>query len=69
LTVELYDLGEDYITNYTKYINAVTQADIQRVAQKYIDPDNLKMVVVSKADQVKPSLEPLGTVEVTSFLK
>ncbi|MFH1335107.1 MAG: pitrilysin family protein [Candidatus Zixiibacteriota bacterium] len=69
LVVELYDLGEDYITNYTKYINAVTQADIQRVAQKYIDPDNLKMVVVSRADQVKLSLEQLGTVEVTSFLK
>jgi hypothetical protein len=27
------------------------------------------MVVVSKADQVKLSLEKLGTVEVTSFLK
>ncbi len=69
LIVELYDLGEDYITNYTQRINAVTKEDIQRVAVKYIDPDNLKMVVVSKAETVKPLLEPLGTVEVTSFLK
>lgn len=69
LTVELYDLGEDYITNYTQRINAVTKEDVQRVAQKYIDPDNLKIVVVSKAETVKPLLEPLGTVEVTSFLK
>ncbi len=69
LVVELYNLGEDYLTNYTKNINAVTKEDVQRVAQKYIDPDNLKMVVVSKAETVKPLLEPLGTVEVTSFLK
>jgi zinc protease len=69
LTVELYDLGEEYLTNYTQRINAVTKEDVQRVAQKYIDPDNLKIVVVSKAETAKPLLEPLGTVEVTSFLK
>jgi zinc protease len=69
LIVELYDLGEEYLTNYTKYINAVTKEDVQRVANKYLDPDNLKIVVVSKAETVKPLLEPLGNVEVTSFLK
>jgi zinc protease len=69
LNVELYDLGENYIKNYRQNIGAVTKADVARVAQKYLDPDNLKLVVVSKADQVKTSLEPLGTVEVTSFLK
>jgi zinc protease len=69
LNVELYDLGEDYIPNYTKNINAVTKQDILRVAQKYLDPDNIKLVVVSKADAVKPALESMGTVEVTSFLK
>jgi zinc protease len=69
LIVELYNLGEDYLTNYTKNINAVTKEDVQRVAQKYIDPDNLKMVVVSKAETAKPLLEPLGAVEVISFFK
>lgn len=69
LNVEIYDLGEDYIQNYVQRINAVTKEDVLRVAQKYLEPDNLKLVVVSKADQVKASLEPLGTVEVTSFLK
>ena len=69
LNVEIYDLGEDYIQKYVQRINAVTKEDVLRVAQKYLDPDNLKLVVVSKAEQVKASLEPLGTVEVTSFLK
>ena len=69
LNVELYDLGEDYIKNFRKNIKAVTKKDVLRVAQKYLDPDNLKLVVVSKADDVKSSLEPLGSVEVTSFLE
>ena len=61
-------MGEDYIKNYWKNINEVTRADIQRVAQKYLDPKNLKLVV-SKSDEVKSSLEPLGSVTVTSFLE
>jgi zinc protease len=67
LDVELYDLGEDYIQNYRENINAVTKEDVLRVAQKYLDPDNLKLVVVSKADDVKASLEPLGSLQVVSF--
>jgi zinc protease len=69
LIVEIYDLGEDYIKNFRKNISAVTADDVLRVAQKYLDPDNIKLVVVSKADQVKTGLESLGEVEVTSFLK
>lgn len=69
LNVELYDLGEDYIKNFRKNIKAVTKKDVLRVAQKYLDPDNLKLVVVSKADDVKSSLESLGEVEVISFLE
>ena len=69
LIVEIYDLGEDYIKNFRKNISAVTADDVLRVAQKYLDPDNIKLVVVSKADQVKTGLESLGKVEVTSFMK
>jgi len=69
LNVEIYDLGEDYIKNFRKNISAVTADDVLRVAQKYLDPDNIKLVVVSKADQVKTGLESLGEVKVTSFLK
>ncbi len=69
LIVEIYDLGEDYIKNFRKNISAVTADDVLRVAQKYLDPDNIKLVVVSKADQVKTGLESLGEVKLTSFLK
>lgn len=68
LNVELYSLGDNYLKDYRKNINAVTKEDIQRAAQKHLDPENLKLVVVSKAEEVKASLEPLGSVAVTSFL-
>jgi zinc protease len=68
LNVEFYDLGESYLRDYRKNISAVTKDDVLRVAQKYLDPKNLKLVVVSKAQDVKTSLEPMGKVEVVSFL-
>jgi len=37
------------------------------VAQKYLDPDNLKFVVVSNAADVKTKLESLGKVKVVPF--
>jgi len=69
LNVEIYDLGEDYIKNFRKNIDAITADDILRVAQKYLDPDNIKFMVVSKAEELKTGLESLGEVKVTSFLK
>ena len=69
LDVEFYDLGEDYIKNFRRNINAVTTDDILRVAQKYLNPDDIKLVVVSKAEELKTGLELLGEVEDTSFLK
>ncbi len=69
LDVELYDLGQDYLRDYRKNISAVTKEDVLRVAQKYLDPNNLKLVVVSKAEDVKASLEPMGKVSVVPYME
>lgn len=50
-SVEFFRLGENYVTKYADYINAVTKEDVLRVAQKYLDPENHILVVV--ADQKK----------------
>ena len=54
-SVEIYNLGLDYPQKYPALINAVTRGDIQRVAQKYLRPDNMLIVVV--ADQEKAKLK------------
>jgi len=51
--IEFYNLGLDYVERYPKLIGSVTKTDVQRVAQKYLDPDHLTLVVVAKQDEAK----------------
>lgn len=44
--VALYDLPLDYYSSYSRRIGAVTQADVERVARRYLDPDRMVVVVV-----------------------
>jgi zinc protease len=45
----LYGLGMDYADIYIQRVNAVTIADVQRVAQTYLHPDRFIEVVVTDA--------------------
>ena len=54
-SIEIFNLGLDYPQKYPNVINAVTREDIQRVAEKYLHPDAMAIVVV--ADQEKAKLQ------------
>jgi zinc protease len=56
----LYKLPADYWDTYPARIEAVTVADIQRVAAKYWAPDRLQIVAVGDAAKVEPALKKLG---------
>lgn len=58
LDMELYGLPEDYFDRYRENIDAVGKDDIARVANKYIDPDRVLIVIVGNAKQIR---EPLGS--------
>ncbi|MDR2404769.1 MAG: insulinase family protein [Deltaproteobacteria bacterium] len=49
----LYNLGIDYYDNYQTKIAAVTPADLQRVAKKYLNLDSAVLAVVGTDDSVK----------------
>ena len=51
LNIERYGLPSDYYETYLAKVNAVTAEDIQRVARKYIHPDNANVVVVGSKDE------------------
>lgn len=44
--LDLYGLSEDYLRTYVQRVYALTPGDIQRLAQTYIDPSKLTIVVV-----------------------
>ena len=51
------------LTTYASYmarINAVTPADVQRVARRYIDPDHFAIVVVGDRAQIEPAIRALN---------
>ena len=45
--MEFYELGLDYADRYPQWIRSVTKADVQKAAQKYLDPDRIALVVVA----------------------
>jgi predicted Zn-dependent peptidase len=58
-----YKLPADYWDTYASKVDAVSAADVQRVAQKYWAPERLQIVAVGDAAKVEPALKKLGTVQ------
>jgi zinc protease len=52
-SIQLQDLGIDYIDRRPKLIDAVTVADVKRVAKRLLDPEKLLTVVVGKPEGLK----------------
>jgi zinc protease len=60
----IYKLPADYWDTYPDRIEAVTAADVQRVAKKYWSPERLQIVAVGDQAKVEPALKKLGEVQV-----
>ncbi|NCT19049.1 MAG: insulinase family protein [Flavobacteriia bacterium] len=57
LNIETQKLPKDFYENYLRKINAVTEADVQRVAKKYYLADNLRIVVTGKGSEILEGLK------------
>ena len=51
-------LPEDYYQQFARAVNAVTKEDVVRVAQKYIDPEHLAIVIVGDRDEDRGAARP-----------
>jgi zinc protease len=54
----LHGLGREYLVNYVQRLNAVTPADVQRIARTYLDPARMLIVVTGDSAQVGQQVEP-----------
>ena len=55
-----YGIPLDFYDTAVQKIGAVTQADVQRVARKYVDPDRLTIVIVGDRKLIEPGLRALN---------
>jgi len=64
IALKVYNLPADYWDTYPAKIMAITAEQVQRVARKYIVPDDLQIVAVGDGAKLKPVLEKYGKVQV-----
>jgi outer membrane lipoprotein-sorting protein len=61
--LEFYGYPSDYFQRYAANIEKVTPADVERVAKKYISPNQLAVLVVGKEKDFEKPLSSLGEVQ------
>ncbi len=61
LSIERNNLPKDYYATYLEKLAAVTSADVQTAAQKYIKPENAFITVVGNKDEVAETLSPFSS--------
>ena len=63
----VYHLPDDYFAKYVQNIQAVTAADVQRAAQKYVQPDRVAVVVVGDLKSIEPKIRALNLGTITTL--
>ncbi|HVR44839.1 MAG TPA: hypothetical protein VMS56_15505 [Thermoanaerobaculia bacterium] len=56
----MFELPDDYFDSYQQRIMAVSEADVQRVAARYVDPDKGAIVIVGRSSEIRAPLGQLG---------
>jgi predicted Zn-dependent peptidase len=59
-----YGIPLDFYATAVQQYGAVTQADVQRVARQYIDPDRLTIVIVGDRKTIEPGIRALKPGEI-----
>src|SRR6266581_437656 len=60
VSIRMFDLPHDYLNTYRDHVNAVTAADIQRVAQQYVTPDKAAIVIVGDVETISAEVTPFA---------
>ncbi|HQT90832.1 MAG TPA: insulinase family protein, partial [Candidatus Kryptobacter bacterium] len=65
VAVELYGLPKTYYRNYRENIRKVTARDIKSVARKYVNPENMAIVLSGASKEIAGGLKKFGRVEIS----
>ena len=64
LNLKLYGLPKDYYNTYISNIQKLTKHDILNAAKKYIDPNNLYIVLSGNSNIIKEKIKSFGAVHI-----
>jgi zinc protease len=64
IDLELYDLPRDFYDTFNDHVEMVTAQDLLHVAQKYLHPDQVAIVVSGDSKEIAPKLQKFGPVDV-----
>ncbi len=56
-SIQFYQLGDDYLEKFPEKIEGLTLEVINEMAKKYLDPDNLLLVIVGNVEEKDLALE------------
>jgi zinc protease len=70
----IFNLPADYFETFTDRVRAVTPAEVQRAAERYIQPDKFAVVVVGDLKTIEPAIRalklgPVVTVTIDEVMK
>jgi predicted Zn-dependent peptidase len=54
-----YKLPDDYFNTYIQKVQAVTKADVERVAKKYLDPEKIAIILVGDRKVIEQGVKDL----------
>jgi len=54
----------NYLETYLDNVQSVTHEDVQRVARKYLHPDEIKILVIGDKEKFDKPLDSFGKVNV-----
>ena len=60
--LDLHGLGDDHLRGWVARVQAITSADVQRIAQEHLRPERMVIVVVGDRSVVLEQLRPYGEV-------
>lgn len=69
MSLEYNHMPPDYYERYIDNIRAVTVADIRRVAETYLQPDSLTVLIVGQPAQFEKSLDDMGKITTIPLVK
>jgi zinc protease len=61
-TMHVYNLGDGYINDFQKRVDALTTESVKGIIQKYFPPENFQLVLIGKAADLREPVKKYGPV-------